>query len=641
MNKNRLRLALIAATTLCSTAFPATTSERPNFIVILLDDAGWRDMGFTGNTFIETPNLDRLAGEGVIFRNAYATHPFCAPSRQSMITGQWPARTAWTKQDEVRKPGARHSAPPFSPAGVPGWTRNCPEFTSIAESLKGAGYATAHVGKWHFGIPGSGIEPETVGFDVNFGGSNLVGAVKSFFAPYDGLPGDFDAPADEYLTERLTDEAIAFIEANRNRPFFLQLWHYAPHTPIEAPAEVVTKYREKRDELGDPSLNPTYAAMMDIVDQGVGRIVAALEALGLADKTVILFTSDNGGVASLGSVPVTSMVPLRGHKQLTYEGGVRVPMFIYRPGGRDGGTTFDSPVSIMDFYPTMLELAGVALPEGQPSDGRSLVSVLEQKPSAELAERPLFWHNVTSGITDSGEVFQPVSAVRRGPWRLVHNFERPPELYDLENDPGETRNLADANPGILQELQALLEDWWEDTGLARPTANPAFDPNYVVPRQLPPDKLPADLREVRSWDSAALNNRWRPARMVKTESMEGSLRMASDGLYPEIVTQDVRDLLPGIYYLEVKLRVPTSGRVRAAWSGDREKGEIEFHPKRDGKSHRLTAVFQTSEAMKQLRLAAPTHLHVTGHFDPHQQPDHVDIESIRLLARPSEKNNEP
>ena len=628
-------LAIAAAACLGSASL-AATSTPPNFIVILLDDAGWRDMGFTGNNFIQTPNIDRLARQGVIFENAYATHPFCSPSRQSMITGQWPARTAWIRRDELSDPEQRHSAPPFSPAGAPAWTRECPEFTSIAEALKGAGYKTGHVGKWHFGIPDSGIEPETVGFDVNFGGSNTVGAVGSFFAPYEGLPGGVDAPPGEYLTERLTDEAIAFIKANRDRPFFLQLWHYAPHDPIQAPAEVVAKYRKKRAELGDPSLNPTYAAMIDVVDQGVGRIVETLEALGLADKTVILFTSDNGGVASLGSVPVTSLEPLRGQKGFTYEGGVRVPMFIYRPGTGAGGTTFESPVSIMDFYPTILELAGVALPEGQPSDGTSLVAAWQDEPRPDLAERPLFWHNIVSAVSDSGEVYQPVSAVRRGPWRLVHNFERPPELYNLEDDPGEKRNLAEAHPSILGELQKLLEAWWEDTGVARPTANPKFDPKYVIPRQLPPAEVPGDLREVKSWDFTAPNTRWQPTRMVKTENTDGALRMSSDGVYPEIATQDVRDLPPGVYYLEVTLRVPTSGRIRAAWSGASESGSIEFYPERDGKSHKLTAVFQTHETMSGLSLAGPTHLHVTGHFDPETQPDYVDIERIRLLTQPPE-----
>jgi hypothetical protein len=331
--------------------------------------------------------------------------------------------------------------------------------------------------------------------------------------------------------------------------------------------------------------------------------------------------------------------PLRGQKGLIYEGGVRVPMFIYRPGAGAGGTTFERPVSIMDFYPTILEMAGVALPEGQPSDGSSLASVCDDEPPQEMAERPLFWHNVTSGVEDSGEVYQPVSAVRRGPWRLVHNFERPPELYNLEDDPGETRNQAAAHPGILGELQKLLEEWWADTGVARPTANPEFDPNYVIPRQLPPHKVPGDLREVRSWDFKTPNTHWRPTRMVRTENTAGALRMHSDGLYPEIATQDVGDLPPGVYYLEVTLRVPTSGRVRAAWSGASESAHIEFYPERDGKSHKLTAVFQTHEAMCGLSLAAPTHLYVTGHFEPETQPDYVDIERIRLLTQPSKKSH--
>jgi len=628
-----LRGCLVVAT-LLAPLFPANAREagdRPNFLVILLDDAGWRDVGFAGSEFIETPNLDRLAGEGIVFTNAYATHAFCAPSRQSMLSGQWPARTAWMQESELGNKDRRFNAPPFSPVGTAGWTNRRPEFVSIAEALKEAGYATAHIGKWHFGIHGSGIEPETEGFDVNFGGSNMVGAVKSFFAPYPGLPGDVDAPEGEYLTDRLTGETIRFIEAHRDEPWFVQLWHYAPHTPIQAPEPVVEKYRAKRRALGDPDLNPTYAAMIDVVDQGVGRILETLEELGLANDTVILFTSDNGGVESLGSVPVTSMEPLRGEKGLTYEGGVREPMFLYRPGSKGSGTVEDGLASIMDFYPTMLDLAGVPLPEGQPSDGISLAPLLRGRPVPELRERPLFWHNVTSGAEPSGLTFQPVAAVRHGEWRLVRNFGNPLELYYLSDDPGESNNLAEAEPERTARMAALLQDWLDDTGIVLPTPNPNYDPDYLVPQQV--DALPADAEAVRDW-TPGRDRSWRALRMVEAETVDGALRLHSRGNYPEIATTDVAGLPAGRYALQVDLRVPTSGRVRASWIAGRDRGNVEFFPERDGDAHTLTAVFEALEPLDQLRFAAPTHLEKTGHYDPEVHTDWIEVGSIRLYRLP-------
>jgi len=601
--------------------------DKPNFLVILLDDAGWRDMGFTGNDYIETPHLDRLANEGVVFTNAYATHAFCAPSRQSMLTGQWPARTAWMQQFELDNPNRQFSAPPYSPAGAPSWTHRRPEFVSIAEALKEAGYATAHIGKWHFGIHGSGIQPEIEGFDVNFGGSNMVGGVNSFFAPYPGLPGDVEAPEGEYLTDRLTDETIDFIEANQDQPWFIQLWHYAPHTPIQAPEPVVEKYRAKRRALGNFELNPTYAAMIDVVDQGIGRIVDRLEDLGLAENTVILFSSDNGGVESLGSVPVTSMEPLRGEKGFTYEGGVREPMFLHWPNGQRYAPTEDGLVSIMDFYPTMLDLAGVPLPEGQPSDGISLAPLLRGGSLPALQERPLFWYNVTTGVEPPGKIIQPVAAVRHGDWRLVRQFERPLELYYLPDDPGESNNLAEAEPARTAQMAAMLQDWLDDTGIALPTPNPNYDPEYVIPRQV--DALPQQAQLVREWRPAQ-DDSWQAARMVEVETTGDALRMHAAGNYPEIFTRETEGLGAARYALQVDLRVPTSGRIRAGWQGSRDRGAIEFFPQRDGQLHSLTAVFEALEPLEQLRFAAPTHLDKTGHYDPNTQPGWIEVEAFRL-----------
>lgn len=604
-------------------------SEKPSFVVILLDDAGWLDTGFSGSEYIETPNIDRLAAQGMRFPTAYATHSFCSPSRESMITGQWPARTAWRQGSEVADPDAPRGAPAYSPAGTLSWTLRRPEFTSLAEALKGAGYATAHIGKWHFGIDAHNISPESEGFDLNFGGSNMVGAVQNHFAPFEGLPGNVESEPGEYLTDRLTQETIDFIQAHKDEPFYVQLWHYAPHEPIQAPEDVVDKYRQKRIELDDMSLNPTYAAMIDVIDQGVGRIVQTLEDLGIDENTVILFTSDNGGVASLGSVPVTSMGPLRGHKGLTYEGGVREPMFICWPGVT-AGSEFTDPVSIIDFYPTVIALAGASLPTNQPVDGVSLVPLLQGASMPSLSSRPLFWYNVTSGLADNGVVFQPVAAVRKGDWRLVKNFEQPLELYDLATDPGETVNLAEASQAVTADLEVLLDDWLTDTGVVTPTANPFYDPDYIIPKQI--DTLPVTAQQDRNWTLDQEGCGWTAARMVITSFADGAMRMQENGSYPEIRTLDVTGLPAGHYVVQLELNVPTSGRVRFAWKGATENGSFDLFPQRDGSWHTLLGRFEIGESLTELRLAAPTHLEITGHYDPYTQPDWIAVRNIKLFS---------
>ncbi|MEA2067676.1 MAG: sulfatase [Verrucomicrobiota bacterium] len=608
----------------------AAQAAPPNFLVILLDDAGWNDLGFTGNTFIETPNMDRLAGQGMRFPTAYATHPFCAPSRQSMITGQWPARTAWMQRSETDRPDAPRGGPAFATAGAATWTHRRPEFTSLAEALKSAGYATAHIGKWHFGIHAHDISPESEGFDLNFGGDNEVGAVKNHFSPYEGLPGNVQSKPGEYLTDRLTDETITFIRENKDRPFYVQLWHYAPHTPIQAPEAIVQKYRKKRKRVGDDSLNPTYAAMIDCVDQGVGRILKTLDELGLGENTVILLTSDNGGVESLGSVPVTSMAPMRGHKGLIYDGGVREPMAIYWPGKTRPGSISEQRVGMIDFYPTILDMANVALPKDQPVDGKSLVPLLATGEQPELNARALFWYNVTNGLEPDGTMFQPVAAVRKGSWRLVKNFGRPLELYNLDADPSESVNRARQEPERAKTLELLLDGWMKDTGVIAPTKNPFYDPEFVVPRQV--DVLPDGAVVSKVWKLGSSDCGWRAARMMKTSFVDDAMRMQATGVYPEIQTKDVVGLPAGCYAIQLELRVPTSGRIRFSWKGDKDKGVVEFFPQRDGEWHTLTGLFEAKEPLAALRLAAPTHLETTGHYDPETQPDYIEVRSVRLIS---------
>jgi len=601
-----------------------------NFLVVLLDDAGWRDTGFMGNDFIETPQMDALAREGMVFTQAYATHSFCTPTRQSMVTGQYPARTAWKQASEVNDLTSPRPGPPFSPAVAHAWTNRRPEFTSLAEALKNEGYATGHIGKWHFGIHAHDISPRSEGFDVNFGGHAHVGAVRDFFYPYEGLPGSPEGETGEYLTDRLTDEAVDFIEANRNGPFFLQLWHYAPHTPIQAKEELVAKYRAKRRAMGDMSLNPTYAAMMESTDQSLGRIRDALERAGIAGRTVIFLTSDNGAQANLGSVPVTSVAPHRGEKGHLQEGGIREPMAVYWPGVTAAGTSSSIPVTVMDFVPTMLNAAAASVPSGQPLDGADLRPILNRQPAPpEFAERSLFWYGVKSVVIDTGEILSPVAAVRRGDFKLIHYFFGQTHLYHVIDDPAESHDLAQAQPELVTELLEELRAWVDDVGIAPPVPNSNYDPDYVVPRQVDCSRVyPGEVAA--EWRGEGLPG-WQAARMVDTEPVPDGIRLVSAGLYPEIAGPADLNLPPGQYLVEVEYRFPTTGRFRFHWfAGNNEKGTIEFYPVRDGTHRLVRGIFEVVNPLQRLRLAAPTHLTVTGHYDPEVHEEWVELRAIRL-----------
>jgi hypothetical protein len=286
----------------------------------------------------------------------------------------------------------------------------------------------------------------------------------------------------------------------------------------------------------------------------------------------------------------------------------------------------------MDFYPTVLDLAGVPYPD-QPKDGISLVPLLTGRPAPELNDRPLFWYNVTSGISDEGDAFQPAAAVRQGSWRLVKNFECPLELYDLSSDPGESVNLAETHPETAAGLEKKLDRWLADTGVVTPTANPFYDPGYVIPRQV--NALPDGYHVSKAWKLAGPSCGWQAARMIQTSFVDGAMRLQADGVYPEIRTADVSGLPAGRYAVQVELNVPTSGRIRMAWSGEgKDKGDIEFFPQRDGQWHTLTAVFEAKAPLEELRLAAPTHLKATGHYDPATQPDWIEVRSIQLFSAP-------
>ena len=444
-------------------------ARPPNVIVVLVDDMGWKDLSCQGSSFYRTPHIDRLAASGTRFTHGYAACPVCSPTRAALLSGQWPARlhlTDWIAGHEV----------PEAKLLIPDWTKHLPlEVVTVAERLKSAGYATATIGKWHLG--GEGFGPELQGFDANLGGT-ARGQPPTYFSPY-RIPTLTDGPEGEYLTDREADEAVAFIETNRERPFFLYLPHHAVHTPLEAKPEAERRWidaggkpdREARKGLrvggdsGPGQVNATYAAMVESVDDSIGRIVAALDRLSLSDSTAIVFTSDNGGL-----LPVTDNRPLRAGKGSAYDGGVRVPLVVRWPGVTPPGTTSDEPAITPDIAATILDLTGVGPAPGQPLDGTSLAPALA---GGRLDRHAIYWHYPhyhPGGAT-------PFSAIRSGDWRLVRFHEDGhDELYDLREDPGERIDRATSDPSRAAGLARDLEAWLAETGAQMPTPNPAFVP---------------------------------------------------------------------------------------------------------------------------------------------------------------------
>lgn len=472
----RLALALLAALALPLDAAPAADTSKPNFIFILIDDLGYSDLGCYGSKFYRTPNLDRMAAQGMKFSAAYAAGPVCSPTRASILTGKYPARlhlTDWLPGRPDR-PDQRLARPPFR--------QELPlEEVTLAEKLEAAGYITAHVGKWHLG--GEGFEPQRQGFDINIAG-DYTGTPLSYFAPFKGkgrdgkerlMPGLESAKDGEYLTDRLTTEAERIIEANRDKPFFLYFAHYAVHTPLKAKADYVAKYPAVTNTPGQQT-NVIYAAMVESIDESVGRILKKLDELKLAEKTVVIFTSDNGGLATGEgpNTPPTINAPLREGKGWLYEGGIRVPLLARWPGVIPPGSTNSTPVSSVDYLPTLLELAGVMASPDEVVDGVSLAPLFKQ--TGELPARPLFWHYPHY----ANQASKPGGVIREGDFKLIEFYETGRvELFDLKQDFRENQNLVEdlAHAARVKSLRTKLDAWRSDTGAQMMKPNPAYHPS--------------------------------------------------------------------------------------------------------------------------------------------------------------------
>lgn len=485
------RLPAVAAET--TSVGGAGRARVPDIVLILADDLGWSDLGCYGGDLVETPHLDRLAREGVRFTSAYAM-PVCSPSRAMLMTGRHAARLRMTIWSEGSRSG------PTNRVLLQGESRHDLPLTevTVAERLQAVGYRTALVGKWHLGD--AAHFPETQGFDINVGGTHW-GAPPTYFWPYRGtgggrfgsefryVPGLGVGREGEYLTDRLTDEAIAILRRERKRPLFLFLSHHAPHSPFEAKPGEVERFRD-RLRPGMRHRNPTYAAMVKSLDDSVGRMLKELKRTGRDRRTLVVFASDNGGFLGVDRAarpPGTSGPstwddgrghdrnhPFRAGKGWLYEGGIRVPLMVWWPGVTPrGGGECDEPVQIGDLVPTLLRAAGVPEPESESgvgeSDTRDLGPLL-RTPSGSLDREALYFH-----YPHYYDASTPVSAVRAGPWKLLEFLEDGRvELYRLDDDPGETRDRSVEEPVRVGELLGRLQTWRTHVGAAMPTANPGY-----------------------------------------------------------------------------------------------------------------------------------------------------------------------
>jgi len=444
--------------------------QKTNIILIDVDDLGWMDLSCYGSRYYETPQIDRLAAQGIKFTNGYASCAVCSPTRASIMTGRYPARIgitdwihhldreAYTAIGTGKNPSeyvASGDRPLLCPPN-PYWME-LDEIT-IAEMLKPAGYTSCHIGKWHLGH--LWWYPDKQGFDINIGGCE-IGQPPTYFDPYyqhesrSSIPTLPPRKQGEYLSDREADEAVRFIEENKDRPFFLHMCPYAVHTPLEAKKELIAKYEKKKPTNQS---NAVYAAMIESVDQTVGKIMKALDEAQLSEKTLVIFTSDNGGLKDHS----TDNSPLRSGKGYPYEGGIRVPLIVRWPGKIAPGSVCDTPVASVDFLPTISETVKISLPEGREIDGMSLIPLLTRKGS--LERDSIYWHFPHY----RGDVV-PYSIIRKDTWKLIKRYEgKTFELFNLKEDLGEQQDLADKMPEKVKEMDAQLREWLEHTGAKLP-----------------------------------------------------------------------------------------------------------------------------------------------------------------------------
>lgn len=621
------RLAFLAALALA----PSHAATQPNVLLFLVDDMGWMDCGAYGSTYYATPNIDRFAARAMRFTDAYA-QPLCSPTRASLLTGKYSARHGITSATghQPPQPAGALLRPATAPANRPllaPESRNYlePAEHTLAEALRSAGYRTGHFGKWHLGLT-EPHWPERQGFDVAWHCHPDPGPPGGYFSPYGVSPAGkprgqervgtiTDGPPGEYIVDRLTDEAIRFMEANRGRPFFLNVWQYGVHGPWGHKEAYTREFAGRKDPSGRQG-NPIMASMLRSIDESFGRLLEALTRLGIADDTIVIFNSDNGGNVHsnvpdtaktakaekakggalaawrrwAGDLPPTNNAPLRDGKGTLYEGGTRVPLMWSWAGRIAPGTTSAAVVGHIDLYPTLLDLMGLPAPSGQQMDGRSYAGVLK---SSAPFNRDAFFNYFPHG-RNGGGVW-----VRAGDWKLIRWFDpaAPRELYNLKADLGEATNLAAAQPARVRELDARIDAFLRDTGALLPLPNPAYGVTAVAtPRKAAGSPAPADA--LRGWVPKA----------ARISVGEGSIVVEGDGRNPFLAVTRLE--LTGPVTLRLRVRA-AGGAARAQWRTATQEGfpatgqTTEFALPAGGSWTEVKATLPVDGAMQHLRLYLP------------------------------------
>ena len=594
-------------------------ADRPNIILILADDLGGRDLACFGSKYHETPNLDRLASRGVRLTQAYSASPLCSPTRSSILTGQYPARTGITAPVchlptvQLEKSLGKNENGKVRVLVADSVSRLKPEYFTLAEAFKEAGYATAHFGKWHLGQnlkTGDTYEPRDQGFDLDWPHTpSAAGPGNSYLAPWKFIKDP--AITDEVgvnIEDRMSKEAAKYIAAHKAKPFYLNYWAFSVHGPWNARADYVEYFKSKADPK-NPQHNPLYAAMVKSLDDGVGRLLQAVDDAGIADNTIIVFYSDNGGFAypprktdpeGYADIPATSNLPLRSGKASLYEGGTREPFIFAWPGKAKAGATSDILFQSVDFYPTLLSFAGLTPRAGLKLDGHDQSKALL---GGESPRDRVFCHfphgNATRDSVMDG--FYAGTYVRKGDWKLLRFYARNDdgsddlELYDLKNDLGERRNLAKEKPQLVKELNGLIADFLKDTEAVIPKLNPNFGkstPNAAAPKKaLAPDDLPG------GWKNRA----------GKAVVSEGALHIESKGADSFLGVG--AGLSVGPAKLSFRIRAPQAGEGKVTLlgaAGGAEMLSVPYRTSGEATWQPITVELNAKQAASILRLYLPS-----------------------------------
>lgn len=566
MTCQRILLTLVGAFALSSATAAA---DKPNVLFILADDLGWADTTLYGHTkFYRTPNLERLAKRGMTFTRAYSASPLCSPTRSSILTGLSPARTGITApnchlpQVVLQATPGTKAAPGNKSVGPNPVTRLNTTYYTLAEALKDAGYATGHFGKWHLGP--EPYSPLQQGFDVDVPHWPGPGPAGSYVAPWKFK--DFDADPGEpnqHIEDRMAKEAVAFMEKHKNEPFFLNYWMFSVHAPFDAKRAIIEKYRVFVDP-SDPQRSPTYAAMVESMDDAVGALLDNLDRLGLTKRTIIVFFSDNGGnmYNEVDGTTPTSNAPLRGGKATVFEGGIRVPCIVSWPGYVVPGTCSDAIVQSSDFYPTLLDLLALKPQPGQKFDGISIAPALKGQPLERDAIFTYFPHN--PAVPDW---LPPAVVVHQGDWKLIRLFYQGEngahrwQLFNLRDDLGEKNDLAAKEPARVKQMDALIERFLTDTKAIEPVPNPDFDPAKYHPEDEGQQKPKKKPKAAANGDDPNLQG-WK-ARSCSATVKGGVVTVTGTGVAPFLGLAAGKFAGPAV--LKLRVRSATGGEGKVEW----------------------------------------------------------------------------